>query len=344
MTMHIGIVSTGVYLPRNSISAEQIAEATNIPVDVIVNKFGVKQKPVALEDDTTAEMGIKAALKALEKGNIDASEVDLVIWFGAQHKDYPCWLAGLYIADRIGAKNAWSFDMEAMCGSFMTAIEIGRSLMLTRKDCNTVLLVSGYRNNDLVDLKENSTHFMLDLGSGGTAAILKKNAGKNVILGSAFKGDGSFSTQCIFPVFGCKSWPVKAEDLDKSHFIVVDEPYFKEQLNAKTLPNFFKVIDNALSSSGNLTRKDINYLAILHFKKSAHMAVLQELGLSESQTVYLDSYGHIGQNDQIISLELGLLEGKVKDNYNIVMVGAGLGFVWAACVVRWGPFEEPIVS
>jgi 3-oxoacyl-[acyl-carrier-protein] synthase-3 len=74
------------------------------------------------------------------------------------------------------------------------------------------------------------------------------------------------------------------------------------------------------------------------------MAVLQELGLSESQTVYLDSYGHIGQNDQIISLELGLLEGKVKDNYNIVMVGAGLGFVWAACVVRWGPFEEPIVS
>lgn len=234
--------------------------------------------------------------------------------------------------------------MEAMCGSFMTAIEIGRSLMLTRKDCNTVLLVSGYRNNDLVDLKENSTHFMLDLGSGGTAAILKKNAGKNVILGSAFKGDGSFSTQCIFPVFGCKSWPVKAEDLDKSHFIVVDEPYFKEQLNAKTLPNFFKVIDNALSSSGNLTRKDINYLAILHFKKSAHMAVLQELGLSESQTVYLDSYGHIGQNDQIISLELGLLEGKVKDNYNIVMVGAGLGFVWAACVVRWGPFEEPIVS
>ncbi|HPO60758.1 MAG TPA: hypothetical protein PLN45_04330, partial [Exilispira sp.] len=143
--MHIGIVSTGVYLPRNSISAEQIAEATNIPLDVIVNKFGVKQKPVALEDDTTAEMGIKAALKALEKGNIDASEVDLVIWFGAQHKDYPCWLAGLYIADRIGAKNAWSFDMEAMCGSFMTAIEIGRSLMLTRKDCNTVLLVSGYR-------------------------------------------------------------------------------------------------------------------------------------------------------------------------------------------------------
>ncbi|HQJ40854.1 MAG TPA: hypothetical protein PK449_04800, partial [Exilispira sp.] len=206
--MHIGIVSTGVYLPRNSISAEQIAEATNIPLDVIVNKFGVKQKPVALEDDTTAEMGIKAALKALEKGNIDASEVDLVIWFGAQHKDYPCWLAGLYIADRIGAKNAWSFDMEAMCGSFMTAIEIGKSLMLTREDCNTVLLGSGYRNNDLVDLKENSTHFMLDLGSGGTAAILKKNAGKNVILGSAFKGDGSFSTQCIFPVFGCKSWPV----------------------------------------------------------------------------------------------------------------------------------------
>ena len=49
---------------------------------------------------------------------------DLVIWNGAQHKDYLNWLAGLHVAKEIGAVNAWSFDMEAMCGSMMAGMEV----------------------------------------------------------------------------------------------------------------------------------------------------------------------------------------------------------------------------
>jgi 3-oxoacyl-[acyl-carrier-protein] synthase-3 len=101
------------------------------------------------------------------------------------------------------------------------------------------------------------------------------------------------------------------------------------------MPNFYGVIRESLAESG-LTEKDIDYLAILHFKRSAHDAVLQELGLSQDQTTYLDHYGHLGQNDQILSIELGLESGKIKDGDNVVMVGAGLGFVWASAVVTWG--------
>ena len=103
------------------------------------------------------------------------------------------------------------------------------------------------------------------------------------------------------------------------------------------MPNFYSVIRDSLSKSG-LAEKDIGYLAILHFKRSAHLAVLAELGLPESSTTYLEEYGHLGQNDQLLSIRLGLEAGKVKDGMNIVLVGAGLGFVWAATVVRWGPY------
>ncbi|MEJ5272709.1 MAG: 3-oxoacyl-ACP synthase [Spirochaetota bacterium] len=334
--MNIGILSTGVYIPKNFMTANQISIKTGISEDVIKEKFGLLKKPIASEEETTAEMAIKAAKIALQKADISAEKIDLIIWFGAQHKDYPCWLAGLYVADRIGAKNAWSFDMEGMCGSFMMALDVAKSMMMTKDDLNTVLLVSGYRNNDLIDLSEPTTRFMLDIGSSGAAAILQKNYDKNIVLGSAFFGDGSFSTDCVFPVFGSKSWPVKEEDLKKAHFIVYDEEEFKKKLNEKTLPNFFKVIDNALEKSGGLTRKDIDYLAILHFKRSAHNMILQELGLTEEKTTYLEEYGHLGQNDQLLSLELGLSKGKIKENSNIVLVGAGLGFVWAASVIRWG--------
>ena len=97
------------------------------------------------------------------------------------------------------------------------------------------------------------------------------------------------------------------------------------------------VIDRALELSGGLARNSIGYLAVLHFKRSAHKAVLAELGLKEEQSTYLEDYGHIGQNDQLLSIKLGLESRKIKDGYNIVLVGAGLGFVWAASVVRWGP-------
>ncbi len=97
------------------------------------------------------------------------------------------------MADEIGATNAWSFDMEAMCGSMMAGMDIAKSMMIARDDVETVLLVSGYRNVDLMNLSEPSTSFMLDVGASGAAVVMKKGYNENVVLSSAFKGDGSFS-------------------------------------------------------------------------------------------------------------------------------------------------------
>jgi 3-oxoacyl-[acyl-carrier-protein] synthase III len=337
--MHVGIIGLGTWLPSTSINAAELSRATGIPEDVIALKFGVKTKPIAGPTDTTASMGLEAARKALADAGVSGSEVDLVIWCGAQHKDYPCWLAGLYIAEQIGARGAWSFDMEAMCGSMMVALDIAKSLIIARGDLTTVLLVSGYRNNDLIDLKEPATRFMLDIGSGASAVVLRRNAGRNAVLASAFRGDGSFSEMCVVPTLGTKAWPPAPGDEARAHFIVPDEEAFKKKLNELTLPNFYAVIREAMERSP-VPSSVIDYLAILHFKRSAHEAVLKELGLGPQNTTYLDDYGHLGQNDQVLSLELGLAAGKVRAGATVVFVGAGLGFVWAATVIKWGPCED----
>jgi 3-oxoacyl-[acyl-carrier-protein] synthase-3 len=243
------------------------------------------------------------------------------------------------VANQLGAKQAWSFDMEAMCGSMMAALDVAKALMTTHPELETVLLVSGYRNNDLIDPAVPETRFMLDIGSGGSALVLKKNAGRNAILASAFRGDGSLSEMCIVPALGTKAWPPAAGDLARAHFVVPDEPAFKAKLGEVTMPNFYAVIRESLKLSG-LSERDLDYLAILHFKRSAHDAVLAELGLKPEQSTYLDEYGHLGQNDQVLSLELGLRDGKIHDGSRIVFVGAGLGFVWAATTILWGPYSE----
>jgi 3-oxoacyl-[acyl-carrier-protein] synthase-3 len=334
--MHVGIIGHGNWQPSGRMTAAELAAATGLPEEVVALKFGVKSKPVAGPGETTAFMGLAAANQALASAGIEGGAVDLVIWCGAQHKDYPCWLAGLFVADRIGARKAWSFDMEAMCGSMMAALDVAKAMMLTHADLDTVLLVSGYRNNDLIDPAVPATRFMLDIGSGGSALVLKKNAGRNEVLASAFRGDGSLSEMCIVPTLGAKAWPPAPGDLARAHFVVPDEEAFKAKLGEVTMPNFYAVIREALDRSG-VPEGGLDYLAILHFKRSAHDAVLAELGLRPDQSTYLDEYGHLGQNDQVLSLELGLKAGKIRDGSHIVFVGAGLGFVWAATVIRWGP-------
>ncbi|HEY3270473.1 MAG TPA: 3-oxoacyl-ACP synthase [Geothrix sp.] len=337
--MHVGILGYGNWIPAGKMTAGDLAAATGIPEDIIALKFGVKGKPIAGPGETTAFMGLAAARKALALAEVDGGDLDLVIWCGAQHKDYPCWLAGLYVANQVGAKNAWSFDMEAMCGSMMAALDVAKSLMLTHPELNTVLLVSGYRNNDLIDLTVPETRFMLDIGSGGSALVLRKNVGKNAILSSAFRGDGSLSEMCIVPAMGTKCWPPALDDVARAHFMVPDEEAFKAKLGEVTMPNFYAVIREAMRLSG-FPETAIDYLAILHFKRSAHEAVLAELGLRPEQSTYLDEYGHLGQNDQVLSLELGLRDGKISGGSRIVFVGAGLGFVWASTVIQWGPYPE----
>jgi len=337
--MNVGIRGIGTYIPDTVMTAQQIAEESGIPENVIAEKFGVIQKPVPGPEDTTSYMGIQAAKDAVADAGVDPKDIDLVIWNGGQHKDYPCWLAGLKVAHEIGAVNAWSFDMEAMCGSMMAAFDVAKSMMIAKPNLNRVLLVSGYRNVDLISLKVPETSFMYDIGASGAAVLLEKGYNRNVILGTAFIGDGSFSEDCVVPTLGANKWPPEPEDAKAAHFVVKDPEHFKKELGEKTMPNFYKVIRDSLANSG-LSQEDIGYLAILHFKRSAHNAVLEELGVSEEQTTYLDNYGHLGQNDQVLSLQLGLQAGKVKDGTDIVMVGAGLGFVWASAVVHWGPYDE----
>ncbi|MFW5684319.1 MAG: 3-oxoacyl-ACP synthase [Spirochaetota bacterium] len=335
----IGIIGLGVSFPDRYMEASELAEKTGIPEDVIRLKFGVDRKPVPGPEDTTSAMGIAAAKKAIAMAGIDASEIDVVIWNGGQHKDYLNWLAGLHVAEAIGASRAWSFDMEAMCGSMMAGMEVARSLMIANEEYRTVLLVSGYRNGDMVDYSVKETSFMFDIGAGGAAMLLRRGADRNLILGTAFRGDGSFSTDCVVKAGGSRNWPPTASDLDKFQFRIDDVESFKKKLGERTLPNFYAVIRESLRKGG-LTDSDIDYLAILHFKRSTHDLVLKDLGLTEDQTTYLSQYGHVGQNDQIISVLEGLESGKIKDGDNIVMVGAGIGFVWAAATVKWGKADE----
>jgi 3-oxoacyl-[acyl-carrier-protein] synthase-3 len=149
--------------------------------------------------------------------------------------------------------------------------------------------------------------------------------------------DGSFSLDVIIPAGGTvEALSPEAIAAGRNKLDVPDPEGMKQRLDALSMSNFLKVIDMALEGSG-CTRADIDYLNILHMKRSAHDYVLRELGLRQDQTCYLSQFGHIGQQDQMVSIEKGLETGRLKDGDLMVMVAAGIGYAWGASVVRWGP-------
>lgn len=337
--MQIGIVSTGLYIPNQSMTAEEIAAASGVPLHVVKEKMGITKKPISGPDDHTVQMGIWAARNALERGQVDPKSIDCIIYIGEEHKEYPLWTAAIKTQEEIGAFHAWGFDIALRCGTTILALKLAKSLMLSDNSIDTILLAGGYRNGDLVDYTNERTRFMFNLGAGGGAIVLKKNHGQNMLLESDIMTDGSFSEDVLVPVGGTKM-PLTNELLasGKYRLDVTDPEGMKKRLEQKSMQNFLKVIRHSLSKSG-YTEQDISFVAMLHMKKSAHDYVLREMGLTEDQSIYLHEYGHIGQMDQIISLQLAEQQGKLQQGDIVVLVSAGIGYAWGATTIKWGSEE-----
>lgn len=332
----IGIVSIGTYLPSQRLSGEKIAAMSRLPLQVVEEKMGILEKTSPGPNDHTAEMGVWAARQAMERGKIDPKEIDLIIYIGEEHKEYPLWTAGIYLQNEVGAVNAWAFDVAMRCGTTVMAMKVAKDMMRSNPEIRTVLLAGGYRNSDFIDFNNPRTRFMYNLAAGGGAMILRKGHPQNKLLESTIVTDGSFSLDVVVPIGGTKQ-PATIESLQSQRIQldVLDPEGMKQRLEEKSLTTFLFVVRDALNKSG-YTTNELDYLAILHMKRSAHDYILEQLGLNQEQAIYLNHYGHIGQIDQILSLELALEQGKVQDGSVICMVSAGIGYAWAANTIRWG--------
>lgn len=338
MTVNVGIVGTGIYLPDNYMTAKEIADATSgvWSKEAVYEKLGIAKKTIPGDDDGTQEMAVKAALNCLDNTGIKADELDVILCVGEEYKEYPLTTSALYVIGQIGAYNAWGIDVQNRCSTTISALKMAKDMLVSDNKIHTIMVVGGYRNGDLVDYTNKDMSMMFNLGAGAGAIILRKNYNKNLLLGSHIIADGSLARTAGVEIGGIIN-PITTNNIDKASksLTLMDPITMKNRLNSVSMDNWHKCIDLAFEDSG-IQKSSLDYLAILHIKRSGHSEMLKDLGLTEDQTIYLEDYGHIGQIDQILSLHLALEQGKVKDGSVVAMIAAGIGYVWAANVIKWG--------
>ena len=334
----VGIVGTGIYLPKQIMTSQEIADQTNgvWSEEAVREKLGIKQKLIANKNEGPQEMSYLAALDCLKNTAIDPSEIDVILSVTEEWKEYPLTTSSLYVQGKIGAINAWGIDLQNRCCTTVSAIKIAKDMLVADDGIDTIMIVGGYSNGDFVNYQDKTMSMMFNLSAGAGAIILKKGHRKNLVLGSHIIADGTLARTAGVKIGGtCNPITKDNADIAYKSLTLMDPVKMKNRLNEVSMKNWLNCIDQSLRKS-NLKRKDIDFLAILHIKRSGHLNMLQELGLNEDQTIYLEEYGHVGQIDQIISIHLGLEQGKIKTGDNICLLAAGIGYVWAASIVRWG--------
>lgn len=325
-----------MYLPERVITAEEIARASGMSEWVVREKLGITQKRMAGANDQPTQMAVRAAQDCLSKTDIQPEEIDVVLCTTEEWKEYLLWTAGIDLAYQIGATNAWAMDMHMRCCTTVAALKLARDMMRADSEINTILIAGGYRVGDVISFRNQRNSFLFNIGAGAGALLLRRNYPRNQVLGSHLISDGSMSRHVVVPASGTLMFPTD-ENVKNGLFAfdLVEPDAMKERLNAVSMDNWMKCIDEALHKSG-YTRENVGFLNLVLVKPSAYRDMLQRIGLTEQQGVYNDTIGHIGEQDSIINIIEGERQGRLKEGDVMLIVGAGIGYVWGATCVKWG--------
>lgn len=330
----VGIAATAAYLPERWMTAAEVAERSGIPQSVIVEKFGLRGKHIAAEDEHVSDLSVRAAEALLEETGIDPASLDVVMYYGSTWKDYAVWQAAPWIAHRIGASRAYAVEYDNVSCGTPVALRVARDMLLAEEELRSILVVAACRESYLLDYGNHRSRFMFTFGDGAVAGLVLKDAGRNELLGCHGITDGSFSLHVKVPSGGSVHPNGGYCFLD-----VADPAAMKAGLDRVSLANFAAAARGALERSG-ATLADVGYLCGIHMKPSMHRALLRELGLDESRAAYLDDTGHMSGVDPLLALDRAARAGELRDGELVLLLAAGTGYTWAASVVRWGEWQH----
>ncbi len=324
-----------LYVPKRRQTYEQLARATGLPPGVVKEKQGVLAKPLERTLSTSA-MGI-VSLRALVKRNRrEAESARFLIYAGSDFKDHYVWTIGTKIGWEALHRTILAFDISSQCVGSLVGIDFAKSKLEALGDQTASGFVTvSTKQSMIVNYRNRDTSFMFD-SSDGAVSVLLTNDGeaeeksKYEVLQSSFISDGRFS-EVIYAPFGERHrsrgrnrWDYRA--------VFNENKAWRKDMQKVSGENFKKVILDSLQRSGYAI-KDVSYFAVLHMKRSFHRQLLQELGVDESKSIYLEMYGHMQGVDPFLSLDLAERRHKIKKGDVAVLTSAGTGWTWGATTV-----------
>ena len=195
--------SIGAYAPKNILTNEDLAKMVDTSDDWITKRTGIKERHIADKNETTSDMGVKAAQKAIERSGIAKEEIDLVVC-ATISPDYFCMPStATVIANKLGLQNVTAFDISAACTGFVYILSIAKAFIESGMKKN-VLIIGAEKLSAITDYTDRGTCILF--GDGAGAAIVSATNNKAEAIIDVHTGaDGSFADLLMTPNGGTGS-------------------------------------------------------------------------------------------------------------------------------------------
>ncbi|TGE32762.1 beta-ketoacyl-ACP synthase III [Desulfosporosinus sp. Sb-LF] len=323
----VGIVGTGSYVPENILTNVDLEKIVDTNDEWIITRTGIKERHIAPKDMPVSELCYQAGLRALEDAQVAPEEIDLVL-VATITPDYAFPATACLVADRLGAKNAAAFDLEAGCTGFIYGVATASQFVATGM-YKKVLVIGGETLSKILNWEDRSTCILF--GDGAGAAVLQRVEEGFGLLSFELGSDGSGGKLLSQPAGGSKL-PASLETIEKNLHTV--------QMEGKEVYKFAvrimgEVSVNVLEKAG-LTKDDIDLLVPHQANMRIVDAAVKRLGISPDKVVInLDKYGNMSAASIPVALDEAVKAGRLAEGDIVVMVGFGTGLTWGACVLKW---------
>ena len=321
------ITGIGSYVPERVLTNADLEKIVDTTDDWITSRTGIRERRMAAEGEHTSTMGIAAARIALERADVDAADLDLII-VATITPDMPFPATACIVQQELGATKAAAFDLEAACTGFLYALEIGRQFIDSRMYQN-VLIIGAEKLSSIIDWKDRNTCVLF--GDGAGAAVLQHRADSRGVLATRLGSDGGKANILAMPGGGCRQ-PATVDSVnERIHFLKMEgKEVFKNAVNAMT-----GAAKEVLERSG-VGMEDIKCVIPHQANQRIISAVGERLGARNDQVfVNLHKYGNTSAASVAVALDEAVSTGRIERGDLILIIAFGAGLTWGATVLEW---------
>lgn len=324
--IHAAITAVNGYVPPDILSNEDLEKMVDTNDEWIISRTGIKERRILRgEGLATSDMAVPAVEGLLKKRGVSAEEIDLII-FCTVTPDMIFPATANILADKIGAKNAWGFDLQAACSGFLYGLTTGAQFIETGKH-KKVLVVGGDKMSAIVDYTDRSTCILF--GDGCGAVLLEPNYEGQGVLDSVLKSDGSGRNYLDMKAGGSLK-PASHETVDaRQHYISQEgQAVFKFAVT-----NMADVAAEIMERN-NLQGDDVAWLVPHQANKRIINATASRMGIGADKVmVNIQKYGNT--TNATIPLCLWDWESQLKKDDVLILAAFGGGFTWGSVYLKW---------
>jgi 3-oxoacyl-[acyl-carrier-protein] synthase-3 len=312
------------YLPDEIVTNEDLSKIVDTTDEWITSRTGIKERRI-LRNGATSDMGAAAVKQLLEKKGIDPLEIDLLIC-GTVTPDLVFPSTANIISDKVGLKNAWSFDVNAACSGFLYSLATASQFIETGK-YKKVIVVGVDKMSSIIDYQDRTTCVIF--GDGGGAVLLEPNHEGLGVIDSILHSDGS-GRQFLYQPAGGSAMPASHETIDQRLHFVKQEG---KQVFKFAVTNMAEVSAQIMENN-NLTSDDVDWLVPHQANLRIIDATASRMGLSPDKVmINIEKYGNTTSGT--LPLCLADWEHKLKKGDNVILSAFGGGFTWGAIYIKW---------